>query len=459
MRSKSRVTQFSFFLVITTWCLIGCEETESTIGFSAGENAIQTVMVDTFTVRLSTVLLDSIYSSGTNRALVGNVSDPALGKTFASSYFQIAPTYSSWIIAADAVYDSINLVLHPDAYYYGDTTKNQKIIVHQITQDLIARTLDTRLFNDIPASYFYRDQSFYNTSTTKTSDVVLGSLQYDPRPNSSDSLYIHLPNDLGKKWFELARINDQQITDEANFISEFKGIKLSGEESGSIIGFDVSKIKIRVYYHEATNSEYLSNLSFDLPVYSTSYQYNEIKKDFSGTTLASLERGKSISSKLTNEESYIQGGAGLIAKIEFPYLKLLNEVSDNVSVLQSLLVVNAVQEYPQSWALPSQLVLYYTNDLNIPTNIVASQSDATAANSADLSADTEFNSYSRYTFSINTYVTALVKGVSTYPKQLFIGLNAADFPSKVTRLRIGSKDNPEFKIKFQIYYSRYQNSQ
>src|SRR5688572_14999594 len=99
-----------FLSLISIGWLFSCKESESTIGFPELDNKIQTVMIDTFTVRTSTVLLDSITTSGTNRILVGSYQDPVLGFISAASYFQIAPKLPL-SIEINAVYDSAALLL------------------------------------------------------------------------------------------------------------------------------------------------------------------------------------------------------------------------------------------------------------------------------------------------------------------------------------------------------------
>jgi hypothetical protein len=457
MKRLHRTVQFLFFLVTSLVIFTRCQETDSSIGFSGVESSIETVMVDTFTVQMSTVLLDSIYSSNSGRTLVGSYRDPVLGVTSSSAYFQITPSILSYSITTEAIYDSIALLLTPDRYHYGDTTITQELIVKQLNQSIIGRTLDKNIFKDIPASYFFQNGAMYNTSETNTIGDDLGVLKYKPEPNNSDSISIRLNDVLGKKWFELARNNDQQIIYSGNFLNEFKGIKLTGSE-GAVIGFSTAKIKVRIYYHEPTNAEYVTGSSFDIGL-NGGPQYNHIEEDFSSTDLTSLQRGKSLSSKITNNESFVQGGVGLITKIEFPYLHLLTEVNEHVTLLHSVLTISAVQEYPQVFDFPSQMVLYYANDLNIPTNVMTSETSSSSPNAAALNKDSELETYANYSFSINSYITNLVNRVENYPKELFIGLNSTDFPNTVNRLRIGSPDNVNYKIKLRIYYSRYKNSQ
>ncbi|HEY5824279.1 MAG TPA: DUF4270 family protein [Cyclobacteriaceae bacterium] len=455
---RNREVLFFFSLVIIS-CLFGCTESESTIGFPELDSKIQTVMIDTFTVRTSTVLLDSVNSSGTSKIIVGSYTDPVLGKISSSSYFQITPNPASWSIEKNAVFDSVALLLTPDQYYYGDTAVIQELIVQQLSQDLAGRETDKNIFKDVPYSYFYSDGGIYNTSKTAAFGNELAHFKYSPRPHSSDSVIIRLKDDLGEYWFELAKVNDHQIANIGNFLAEFKGLKISAKQNAAVIGFNSAKAKVRVYYHISSNSEYTVNASFDLPIFQSDIQYNQFESDLSSTTLSSLQRGQSIASTFTNHESFIQGGSGVITKVEFPYLHLLNEVNENVTILRASLVVSVVKEYPQVYNLPSEICLYYTNDLNIPTNFVADEITLTKTNTAKLSTDKELGQFSQYPFLVTSYVTSLIKNEESYPKELFIGLNLTDLPGTVTRLRLGGENHPDFKIKLQVYYSRYQNSQ
>src|SRR6478735_4910606 len=99
-----------FLSLIIICCLFGCAESESTIGFSEVDSKPQTVMIDTFTVRTSTVLLDSVNSSGASKIIVGSYVDPVLGRISSSSYLQIGPSTASWTIDNDAVFDSVALI-------------------------------------------------------------------------------------------------------------------------------------------------------------------------------------------------------------------------------------------------------------------------------------------------------------------------------------------------------------
>ena len=95
---------------------------------SAGSTAY---FVDTLTVRLATVWHDSVVTSASDNLLVGRYHDPRLGTITARSFVRVG-LGAAYEPASDDVYDSLVLVLKPDAYRYGDTTHLQTVEVHRL---------------------------------------------------------------------------------------------------------------------------------------------------------------------------------------------------------------------------------------------------------------------------------------------------------------------------------------
>jgi len=75
-----------------------------------------------------------------------------------------------------------------------------------------------------------------------------------------------------------------------------------------------------MYYKKTVNS-LLKQTHQDFNVYSSLYQFNNIKYDRSGTALQSLQPYKAISSVLTNDVTYLQAGTGLVTRLDFPSVK------------------------------------------------------------------------------------------------------------------------------------------
>jgi hypothetical protein len=133
--------------------------------------------------------------------------------------------------------------------------------------------------------------------------------------------------------------------------------------AGSILGFDASGSKIRVYYRQYNNGV-LESAYYDLTHTTLYYQYNKISSDRTNTSLASLQPGnKILSSGLTDNEVYMQAGVGIVTKVEFPYIKDLYNVNDVLLINSAVLVIEPVHgTYSATRQLPLELTLYHTNE-------------------------------------------------------------------------------------------------
>ena len=106
------------------------------IGSSINQSNVEVISLDTFTLDISTVVLDSMITSGSNQILVGSYPDDRLGRLTSTSYFQIGiPSTSLDDFRESTALDSICLIL-PYTYYSGDTTVPFTLSVHTLTEDL-----------------------------------------------------------------------------------------------------------------------------------------------------------------------------------------------------------------------------------------------------------------------------------------------------------------------------------
>ena len=124
------------------------------VGLPSAQTNTGAYLIDTLTIRASTVLRDSVVTSGSDYLLVGRTTDPVLGTLTARSFFQLGLP-DAFRPDASFAYDSVTLVLNPDGYRYGDTTKTQALVeVHRLsaplpeTKPLFASPRLTRLSYD-----------------------------------------------------------------------------------------------------------------------------------------------------------------------------------------------------------------------------------------------------------------------------------------------------------------------
>ena len=270
------------------------DDTVYEVGNDFIESDIKVRVIDTFSINAGTFKLDSIITSSTNRILLGYVKDEKLGTLSAKSYLQLIS--STFSIDADAVYDSIGMILNYDNYYFGDTTKIQTYKLHRITQTVAPD----------------EGVSFYNTASLKYDTDILGELSFTPKPNKpTDSLFIKMDDVLGEEIFD--KIIDNDINNSDDFLQYFKGLAIISDETqdSNIIGFNAQETtstagnsSMRLYYTIEDDDSEDNSYYIDFVIASAAKQFNQISTDLSTAILDDFIDGEEIQSS-TNTNNLI----------------------------------------------------------------------------------------------------------------------------------------------------------
>jgi len=133
--------------LICVW-LSSCYRNDIEFGATPENNYSRLVYVDTISPVLSTILSDSFVTGNAQTFLLGKYKDPYLGIISAKPFFQLAIPTDPPVIPGTAQYDSAVLMIRPNNYYYGDTSRAQTIQVNELAQTI---------------EYSYNN-SLYNTS-------------------------------------------------------------------------------------------------------------------------------------------------------------------------------------------------------------------------------------------------------------------------------------------------------
>lgn len=400
------------------------------------------LLIDTLTVDVSTINFDSLVTSNQSRILIGNYTDPILGKVKSESYLELTPdTYnlgsSSDTETVNYVFDSIAMILKYDRYYYGDTTKTQTLNIHQLTQK-IKPNID--------------DDSFYNNSTLTHYSNSIGSRTFYPRPIGKDSVNIQMDASFGKNLFDKLKNNAFTSSDEFN--DYFRGIviKPSTANSSNVVGFTTACV-MRMYYRQANaNSE--ETYTKDFKIADLTKQFNNISLDKTGTIIENLpdSRGK-LSSELTNNSAFVQSGTGLACRIDFPFIKQLKYISEKGAIVDAELIIKPIKNSASAlYPIKDSLQVYECDHLNriskILTNSDGSQMLAKLNNTPD-----EFNENIGYTINIGSFLHQEMK--KTYANKSSLILTFPNISKGVNRIVLGNQKNAENKLKLKIYYISY----
>lgn len=431
------------FTILFTSCQTDNLDGDFVVGSDFLSLSNKVLLIDTLTVEVSTVNFDSLITSNQGRLLIGNYTDPILGKVKSESYLELTPdsysigTSSSDVEPVNFIYDSIAVILRYDRYYYGDTTKTQSISIHQLTEKVTPKTDNT---------------SFYNNSTLTYSSTSIGSKSFTPRPIGKDSINITISNTFGENLFN--KLKNNEITSSDEFNDYFKGIviKSTSASSANVVGFNTSSV-IRMYYKEKySNSE--TTLSKDFSINDLSKQFNNISLDKTGTIIQNLPSSQSkLSSLVTSNTSFIQSGTGLACRVDFPYIKQLKYIAEKGTIVNAELIIKPIKNSSSTlYPIKDSLQVYECDNLNRIKSVLTNSDGSYRLALLNKTPD-EFNEDLGYTINIGDFLSQeMTKTYGTTSSLLFT------FPNiykGVNRIVLGDQKNAENKIKLKIYYISY----
>jgi hypothetical protein len=424
-----------FFIVLIMLMHSCTKADEFTTGTNFADSQTNLKIIDTFKVNLSTIMFDSLWTSGTKMAFVGSYKDEELGKISSSSFFELGfPTLEA--LADNAIYDSAAFVFSYSGNSYGDTTSLLSIGIHQLKDRLT----------------LYESGYLYNTTVVPYDSKILGKKSFVPSPASADTLFSVPVNDFGKILFDSIQNNSETMNTSDLFLDYMKGFVISSESSDNkaIIGLtaDANHISLKLYYHIdgiATETDEIK-----IPYGATDVQFNNIKWDVNNPVIKKIRASNNIvkSTDLGNR-AYLHGLTGLLPKIQFPTLQDLF-LESRWKILKAELIFEPVKGSYDNFKLPGTLYLYDTDSKN---NINSQLYNSLGYLTSKLTLDTYFNEDTRYTFDITSFIKSEISdSFFDYEHGLLIGLNGTDLISTFGRMVIEGK-NPAVKLR--LYYLTY----
>lgn len=445
-----------WWLVLTLFgSLAGCVNDPNTLGLSNStfSSDYGVVVVDTITVKVSTVLLDSFPTSGTGVLLVGGYDDPKLGRTEGEGYFQVG-NGGYWTPPTDAVFDSLVLIAHYSGYVYGDTTAAHTFEVHRIAQPFQTWTLPQFWINENQYSALYADNAKFNASAMRADRLPLGARTVAVRPNSQDSLVIRLSDDLGREWLRMSKDNAPDVAELGRFLEYFKGVRISTGGTGqSVVGLNTEALKLRLYYKSYV-AERQQQQSHDYPFSTDLFNYSRVSADRSNTALSELSLSSDeIETYKTDNQAYVQSGAGVVTKLTFPYLTRLLRLTNVLLVNQAQLIIEPVKgSYSDAMPLPSSLTLYHTDKSNLPLQRVYANYNTSTYQAATISFDNEFDTSTGYRFTVTQLAQSLLSTDGSSDRGLLIMPPPNELNTTVNRAYFGTTG--DYRVRLKIWYTQ-----
>lgn len=420
--------------------LISCVDESSDVGGKWVESSFRNVLVDTCTVQLSTILADSITTSGDTITQIGRYSDSYRGMIRAVFFTEYNVASTTFSPDKSYIFDSITLAFIPSGDFLGDTlAAYQNVSVHRLTENL-------ELAN---SNYLYNTSSFNYNSTP------LASFSYRPRPKSKTTFEVRLADELGREFFDLIEKQSIYLDNQDRFRQYFPGLAILPSEEGSCItGFAVNDTSmcITMYYREIYTSTEERTLTFTP---NSTYRFTQAEQDFTGTPFEGILPGTSeaVPSGKSQHVSYLQGLSGVYTKLEFPYLNNLRFQGSLVTIESATLYLYPVRNaYNDNVILPEKLTLY-TADENDVTQGVITDSSGEEVQTGNLVTNDTYATY--YSFDITSFLQSNLGQVGVNVQNLMLMLPNEQFLTTVEGLVLGDANHETNNIKLQVLFKVY----
>jgi hypothetical protein len=384
-----------------------CHNDDFGIGGYLMEPRMQVFMVDTPTVKVYNIAMDSVITSNKGVAFAGRYNDPQIGRFTARTFVEFQKTQDT---EADqgAMYDSVTLVLKPTGNYYGDTLKPVSFNIYELTAPI----------------EMGEDGYMYSTSTMPegaTGELLADSV-FNINVGAKEPIEIKLPDRLGMMLFDGILNQEPYMDDNENFVEAFPGISITaGHEGNCVYGFgvnDTSSCMIRIYYHVSSTFRTDKQMTFRP---NTSKQFNSLQNEKLPGLPSASEDGP-IPSVKTYQKGFLMSGTPLSVRIEFPYLNNFLNLSEVFKIKQAILIVRPVYDTYDTVPLPAELNLYghhpISNDLAAISQGLSANQPLTSGsgNTEQILTGNLSMHYPNYEFDITNFVTSQL-GKAGYDKR------------------------------------------
>jgi len=358
-------------LLISLFILNSCKN-QDTIGLTPGSSgALGGSLVDTATIFTNTAYDDSVATGSMSKTPIGLLNDPIFGQTETDLITDLnLPLESAYTLPAGSiVIDSARLVLNYADGFYGDTTSNYTVNVYQLTE---------RQYTGV--SYYDTKKWGYN------SNVLIGSKSFQPRPKDSIKVtniiagapdttikvgpQLRIPINPNFVYQNLFGASSTTLASNLIFKNIVKGLFITIDKSqttgiGGTIMMRAPVDSALAIYIRSTDGSVIDTSVVYLDV---TQHATQISHTYSQQVQNALNLTAQNAQNKTNKSDsvmYLQGTAGLRAKISFPYLDSLSKkLGSNAIINRAEIVVTPVpgSDIP-SYLVPQPKLTLYRYDI------------------------------------------------------------------------------------------------
>ena len=428
-----RTLWYAGLLLLTGMVLFACQSGDLNVGQSIiNPQQLQVQSIDTVTLQSWTVIRpDSFVTSSDANLVIGRWADTQTGVMTARSFAGINYTTNSFGTATNLRLDSLVLELNY-AFAYGDTLSLFDLSVNPLSKPLLTQT-------------------YYNNNSVDYTTTPLFRKSVYPQPLSrSRQVTFRFTDALAQAFY--AKLVNGEIDDVQTLSEFFPGFAFNcNSKTNAFVGFIAANSGLRLYYHTTDIDVTESNVLFP---FSVNY-FTNIQNDRTGTVLSALKnRSDVVSSRLTNNTTFIVPGAQIQTRIVIPYLDQFARPDGFADLNKALLVVSPIRlNFNDNAPPPAQLALYFTNTQNdlLPVALpggAAGTTNALASYTYDPNALTLTDTYA---FDLTYYLGQIIKRkVPNQPLILTIPATSSyTLQQWIRRVTIGDqqKTNDQMQVK------------
>ncbi len=439
---RATVRHLLFILFLPAAVLVSCTSDDFIIGYKYIDSDIKTVIIDTCTVKLTTIPVDQTEvptrvvlldkETSNNRTLMfGAYTNPVLGWTKATSYITFEAPGFRVFPEADIKFDSVKILMKPNGAYLGDTTSVHNYKICQLS----AKISDPL------------DKKFYSSDTVAYNDDPNIPFSVKPSPRRNKQISVRLDDSFGSDMLEKIVKKDNSIKEQQDFQTYFKGLAITSEDDEmAVLGIYDSTVVIRIYYHFSMVQRDTSSLDISLLK----------KRSFFGvkatpsTMFEGLKDGEVPSSESGNS-AMARALVPSYIKIEFPYLNNLLELGDFGAVTDATLLIYPVKgTYSAEVPLPEELYLYQSKEDSPITN-----ARGNTYQTGNLVVDKMYNINTFYSYDITSFIQDQIDAFDIYRRHLQLTIPGGKIATSFNTLVAGDGNNQTNRIKLKLSYLIY----
>lgn len=396
-------------------------------------------LVDTLTVRTSTVKRDSVVTSGSNYLLVGRTAtaDPIFGKLTAKSFFRVGGQFAP---ESDYVADSVVVLLSADTYRYGDTTRVQTLFnVYRMDTPL---PFNKPLF----ASPTLTPLAGYYNPADPDKKLNAGSARRARVRPTAYTIRIPLKVGFGQELMTAGKAGLLRTQDQLQAYLAGLAITPDDNDDAALVRLSATSTDrgLVLYYHSPSDpTTALSNVFSVGTGGAHCFQVSADPINTPTQTLSGLSSLQGRPASATGFNTYIEGALGYQTRLEIPYLSDLKRLGQNITITSAQITAevptNTLNQYVPT---PPSLVVRTSNVQNQPVATYLSSVDYKTSVSPTTALDQGF-----YTWAVTTYVQAVL--ANSVPNNGF--LLSTTTPELPTRVVLGSTRNQLNPLRLRIY--------